>query len=475
MILGVILSLLAVHAVLAAALLVNLLKRRFDPWAMAFWTVCIVFIPFLGAAAYALLSEDKVARRAQRRFGGGGSAPGPFQKVHDFKPELNRIDSKWRSVAEISESIGRTRLGFGNRVEVMDETEQIYSTWKRVMNEAQHHIHMLYFTFWPDETGRQFRDVLIRKAKEGVKCRVLVDSVGSHTLTGTFWEPLKEAGGEVAWFMPVAHYRRRWSIHLRNHRKLMVVDGRIGFIGSQNIDDNSHGWNPEYGKWADVCLEVRGPAVQELQRVFVKDWAYASDEIIEDEAYFEEVESDGVTPMHIVPTGPDQKERVLERILLEAFLQARESILIATPYFVPSDVFLIGLMRARLRGVRVRIVLPSLTDMPIVLHAGRSYYPQLLDEGVEVCEFNDGMLHSKVVTVDGTWALTGSANMDLRSFRTNFEISALIYDSHVVSRLTRILEEYCTRAKIIRREDLEAKKLRTQLLEGAARLFAPQL
>lgn len=466
--------LLLAHAVIAVRLVVHLLTRRFDPWAMAFWTVSILFVPFLGALAYVLLSEDRVARRAAKHFG-GRAALKPVQEVREAESSLDAIPKKWRSVAEVAERIAPTRLTLGNRVEVIEISEEIYASWKQTIEGAEHHVHMLYFTFRSDETGQEFRDLLIRKAQEGVKCRVLVDSVGSHTLTWDFWNPLINAGGEVAFFMPVAHLRRRWSIHLRNHRKLIVVDGRAGFMGSQNIDDDSRGWNPDYGRWADTCLRLHGPTVGELQRVFVEDWAFATDEVLDDTALFPSNGSTGQSPIQIVPTGPDQKERILERILLEAFLQAQEKIIIATPYFVPSDILLVGLMRARLRNVHVRIVLPTVTDMPIVLHAGRSFYPELIDEGIEICEFSEGMLHSKVVTVDGAWAMTGSANMDRRSFRMNFEISGLIYDEAIVRQLTEILEGYCSRSKIVTWKDMDGKKLRTKLLEGAARLFSPQL
>jgi cardiolipin synthase len=338
---------------------------------------------------------------------------------------------------------------------------------------AQSHIHMEYYIFQADETGRAIRDLLIAKAREGVKCRLLLDFVGCWKLFDRFLRPMREAGVEVVFFMPVLPWRGRYGVNFRNHRKIVVIDGRIGFTGSQNIGDEYAGRKGI--RWRDTHMRVLGPAVHQMQEIFIEDWYFASRRDItrEMEAYFPPPETDSDQLVQVVPSGPDREVNVLHHLLLGAIGAARNSVSIATPYFVPDTTMILSLQSAAYRGVRVRLLIPSQTDHPVVLWAGRSCYNELRRAGVEIYEYDEGMLHSKVILIDDVCAVVGSANFDERSLRLNFEMSTILFEPQLAGVLFADFESLRLLAKRIRIR--KRFTLLDSLKLGVARLISPLL
>jgi cardiolipin synthase len=246
-------------------------------------------------------------------------------------------------------------------------------------------------------------------------------------------------------------------------------------MGSQNIGDEYRGRLRRLSPWYDTHLRVNGPAALFLQRTFAEDWLFATRENIGGEQYFPPPERPGRSVIQILPTGPDQNVSPLEQIVFAAVASARETIRITTPYFVPGPGLRMALIHASSRGVRVELVLPTRSDSLIMLWAARSFYAELVDAGVKIYEYDGGVLHSKIVTVDDRWCMVGSANMDVRSFRLNFEITALLYDQDVTRQLSESIARFCHRARIISARDVWHRRLHQQLIEGTARLLTPLL
>jgi len=284
---------------------------------------------------------------------------------------------------------------------------------------------------------------------------------------------MRQAGIEVVFFMPVLPWRGRRRINFRNHRKIAIIDGTVAFTGSQNIGDEYAGRDGR--KWRDTHMRVVGPAVHQMQEIFIEDWFYASRRSIgrDIEAYFPPPESTGDHLVQVVPSGPDREVNVLHHLLLGAIASARQTVCIATPYFVPDQSMVLSLQSAAYRGVRVRLLIPSQTDHKIVLWAGRSFYNEIRRAGVEVYEYGQGMLHSKVIVVDDVCAVVGSANFDERSLRLNFELSMVLYEPRLAGLLFADFESLRAQARFIRVRKrfgvAESIKL------GTARLISPLL
>lgn len=466
----------------AAALFVaSVLRRRSEPISMLAWIFAILTLPVVGMVAYTLLGTARIRRRAGRRRRRVASLIDRARRYAETRARQAEHDAEARLPDDIAsvERLPRRLLNvpatFGNEVRVFEEANSTYYALEAAIRESRESLHLEYYIWQPDRAGIHFRDLVVQKAREGVECRVLLDAVGCWALGARFIRPMQDAGARVAFFLPINPLRRRWSINLRNHRKIAVLDGRTVFLGSQNIGDEYLGRRARLSPWRDAHLRIRGPAVLFAQQTFVEDWHFATGESLLHDRYFPTAEPSGDSIVHIVATGPDQDGGVLEQVIFAAVSVAREIIRVATPYFVPGPELRMALKHACYRGVRVQLVLPTRHDAPPVLWAGRSFYAELAQAGVEIYEYDGGVLHSKIITVDDRWCMLGSANMDVRSFRLNFEITALIYDPAVAAELIASIERDRLRSRRITRQEAWTRPLRQQLIEGAARLLSPLL
>lgn len=317
-----------------------------------------------------------------------------------------------------------------NAVEVLLSGDEAYDAFERAVRDARHHIHFEFYIWRADETGRRFRDLLMEKARAGVEVRVLYDGIGGSEVHGEFMRPLVEAGGRAAPFLPVNIFERRLRVNFRNHRKIIVVDGQVGFTGGVNIGD-------EYREWEDTAVRLEGPVVYQLQEVFAEDWYFATGENLATNLYFPPAfgpsaceAPPGSATARVIASGPDLKRQIMHQVFFMAISLARTRIWLVTPYFIPEQSIIAALTTAALRGVDVQLIVPGdgASDVSIARWAGQAFYEELLESGVKIHEYKGKVLHAKVLLVDDVWSFVGSANLDIRSFRLNFEINCLVSD-----------------------------------------------
>ncbi len=439
--------------VLVALAVVTVLRRPREPRAMVAWILVLILLPLVGLVLFWLMGEPRIERTRRRRHRRRSQIEHVFHRNArkywgGHTPAPAAISDELTQLMRVATRISTHPPTRGNQVELLFESEQSFHVVMEAIASARHHVHLEYYIFQPDETGAAVRDLLARKAAEGVQCRVLLDYIGCWSLSGGFLQPMEEAGVEVLFFMPVVPWRGRWRVNFRNHRKIVVVDGQVGFTGSQNIGDEYRGRRTKYGPWRDTQMRIIGPAVQHLQEVFIEDWFFAGGDDLVDEAYFPPVEPASDQIVQVVPSGPDLPCLAMYQLFFAAIGIARRSVRVITPYFVPDTSMIVALQSAAHRGVRVQLMIPSRSDNRWVLWAGRSFYEELIATGVEILEYDHGMLHSKVMIVDESWAMVGSANMDERSFRLNFEVTAILYDAGLAGVLCAdfaALESRCRR------------------------------
>ncbi len=477
------LAILGVNYLLALIVVVLVLQRRKEPTAMLAWILAVLAIPGVGMLVYWMLGSGRLRRKVRRRRRRAAHLVAQFRRwaekeaLAGHKPDGAVLPVDFAGIEQLGRRLADMPATSGNEVRVFEESNETYAALEESLRAARRYIHLEYYIWEHDQTGTSFRDLMIERARAGVQCRLLLDAVGCWRLGGSFLRPLMEAGVRVAFFMPLYAFPlgKRWSLHLRNHRKIAVIDGHTAFTGSQNIGDEYRGRLRALSPWYDTHMRLRGPAACFLQETFAEDWYFATRERLDGETYFPQPERPGRSIVQVLPTGPDQGISVLAQIVFAAVSAARSSIRIATPYFVPDEALRMALVYAGYRGVQVRLVLPTRSDSRLALWAARSFYAELSEAGVEIHEYDGGVLHSKLVTVDDRWAMLGSANMDVRSFKLNFEITALIYDQEVATQLARSIDGFCSRARRMTPRAVHRRGAYRQIGEGAARLFAPLL
>jgi cardiolipin synthase len=312
-----------------------------------------------------------------------------------------------------------------------------------------------------------------------VRCRVLVDDVGSRELLRSqLARRMRSAGVRLRSALPVQPLRRLFErMDIRNHRKILVIDGRLAFSGSQNIVNADYG-NKKVGSWHDLMGVFQGPIVTQLQTVFLEDWAFETGEILDEEEHvLPEVVSMGAMAAQVMATGPSHEEdrETIERVLLAAFNTAQRRIIITTPYLIPNESTVLALSMATDRGVVVDVVAPAKSDKPLVRAAARHYYDQLLEAGVNIHLHGDGLLHAKTITVDDSMALLGSTNLDRRSFNLNFEVNVLMYGREIVSKLRFAQQDYIDTSIVLNAERWAARPMWRRYLQSFAALFSPLL
>ncbi len=470
-----------VDTLLVAIAIVFVLRRPREPRAMLVWILTLLLLPALGLVLFVIAGEprfERTRRRRQRR----------RRRLHtSLHRQVESLHCRFgeRSVALVHPSAAAlmaiaTRISgraptTGNAVTVYHRDDQNFNAIMAAVEAARHHVHLEYYIFQPDETGRCLRDLLVRKAQQGVEVRLLVDFVGTWNWPREFRRSFKAGGVQLSSFLPMVPWRGRWRMNFRNHRKIVVVDGKLGFTGSQNIGDEYRGRLAKYGPWRDTHMRIEGPAVQQLQEIFVEDWHYATREDLSGDTYFPEMAPAGEQTVQVLASGPDSNAHIMHHLLLSAVAGARKSVAVLTPYFAPDMTMILALQSAAYRGVRVQLLIPSYSNHWLVLWAGRSYYKELADAGVEIFEYEHALLHSKVMIVDNTCGLVGSANMDQRSFRINFEVTTVLYNEGLAGELRADFDTWLREARRIDPKAPDQWTFQQSLAMGLARLASPLL
>lgn len=465
----------------AAWAVVSVLRTPREPRAMLSWVLALLLLPALGPIMFFFIGEPRLERtrrrRHRRRQRLARSLSLKFEAVHAaYVARIpHPLEHGIARLMYLATRVSAHHPTQGNRVTIYHDAEKTFSALEEALKSAAHHIHMEYYIWNPDATGRAMADLIAAKAREGVHCRLLLDFVGCWSLTRQMVKDLRDAGVDVAFFMPVIPWRGRWRVNFRNHRKIVVVDGRVGFTGSQNIGDEYRGRRTKHGPWRDTHMRVLGPAVHDLQEVFVEDWNYATQEDLVADEYFPMLEAVGDQVVQVIPSGPDGYAQVMHQLLFAAVSVAQRSVCVITPYFVPDSAIILAFQSAAYRGVRVQIIIPSKNDQPVTLWVARSYYLDLIRAGVEIYEYDHGMLHSKMVVMDEAWAMVGSANMDERSFRLNFELTTLLYDSGLARELYADFAALRCKSRRIKAETMKSLPFTETLKVGLARMASPLL
>ncbi len=455
-----------------------ILTRRRQPASTVAWILAIVLVPYLGGLLFLIFGINRVERRKKRRRAAKKSMSGRLPALRSLSLEdepLRSFPEQVHRLVRLAARLEDTVVTGDNNVEVFNDTNVILRRIEEAIIAAKHSIHLEYYIWRPDKTGIRLRDLLIKKAREGVKVRFLYDGLGSMWLTRAFMKPLRESGAHTAAFIPGRSLRERWSFNLRSHRKIVVVDGQIGLTGGMNIGEEYLGRNRRLGYWRDTHLLMHGSCVSQLQQVFTEDWFYATGEELQGPEIFPTPELAGNIAAQVVSSGPDGDLREFHSLMFGAINDAHSEVLLTTSYFVPTEALLEALCTAAARGVRVRLIVPMKSDHRFVVLAGRSYYDQLLQAGVEISEYKRGIMHAKTLVIDGCWSLVGSPNFDPRSLLLNFEVGVVMYDRAIAATLKEQFEtdlEYC---RHIRREEFEKRSLRSVFAENVCRLFSPVL
>lgn len=454
-----------------------LLRPPRRPSSALAWLMVVVFLPIVGVVCWFLFGEAILGwgRRKQREI---LSERLLRQTAHLSPRHLAEASvPDYMDTVALASAVGGGPPRRGNLVELLDDTDQVLDLLVEDIDAARHHCHLLFYIWLDDEAGRRVAEALERAAGRGVECRLLLDDVGSRDfLRSPRCARLRRAGVCVVRALPASLLRVLVArVDMRNHRKIAVLDGRVGYTGSQNIADASFAPKRHYGPWVDCMLRIDGPAVRDLQEIFVTDWYLETEEApLAALALESDIHEDGIT-MQILPTGPSQDNEALEQMALSSFHRAHEELVLTTPYFVPGESEVTSLCTAARRGVRVVLVLSARCDSRLVGAVSRSHYPKLLESGVEVYEFQEGLLHAKTLTVDRRIGLVTTANFDQRSFDLNHEVSALVYDSDFASRLRFLQMDYVSRSRRVERARVERRGLGARLWENTAGVVSPLL
>jgi cardiolipin synthase len=407
------------------------------------WLLIIFFLPIPGLILFLLIGKYRLPLRRIERH---------RELLRDLKSARRRaatlphvaipeLDRELTSTIALAQSLGDFPILGGNNFELLPQTDEAMDRIIADIDAAEHDVHLLFYIYADDATGRRVADALARAVRRGVTCRVLVDAVGSRHMCRTLGSDMKEKGILLREAMPVGLFRRRAArVDLRNHRKLAVIDGRIGYTGSQNIV------NADYGHrglvWKDLMVRLVGPVVLELQGVFLSDWYFETGEILDGEDIFPPPAIQGSLLAQTLPSGPNYPTDNYQRLLVAALYAARERAILTTPYFVPDEPFMQALEVAVRRGVKVDLIVPERTDQILVGAASRAYYDSLLAAGVNVFFYRQGLMHSKTMSIDRSLALIGTGNFDIRSFTLDFEVNLIFYGPEMTDRLREVQDGY---------------------------------
>jgi cardiolipin synthase len=362
-----------------------------------------------------------------------------------------------------------------NQVEILLNGGEKFQALFNALEGANNHIHLSYFIFKDDEIGGDVLKILAHKVDEGVEVRVLLDGMGSMSISGGFIRSMRQAGIQAEWFFPIRFPYITSRLNLRYHRKIVVVDGRTGFMGGLNIGDEYLSRDAKLGFWRDTHLKLEGEAVHTLQSIFLNDWYFVTRQEVQGARYFPQNFISQVLPVQIVGGGPDSNWTSILQGFFNAITMAKHSVSIETPYFIPDESLIMSLKTAALSGLDVRLVVQGIPEHKLTYLAMHSYFEELLEAGVKIFKYMKGTLHAKIFFIDNHLASVGSANMDLRSFLLDFEICAFVYDQALVERLKLDFEQDLDESVELDLKTFRARPVYQRFKESSAHLFSPML
>lgn len=465
------------------ALAIIFLERRESSsiWA---WLLVLFFIPIVGFILYLLLGR-KLTRRRMFRWSGrkkiGIETLVDYQiesiKEGSFEYKLSETAAKYKELIHMNLLSNHAVLTQDNHIHIFDDGQDKFDHLLEDIAEAKHHIHIQYYIFRLDRLGTRILDALIEKARQGVQVRVLYDEMGSRGVHKKDFKALIEQGGEVEVFFPSVLPLINPRMNYRNHRKIVVIDGKVGYIGGFNVGDEYLGLKEKFGYWRDTHLRINGSSVQPLQTRFLLDWNQASDRknLEYEDSFFPTFYRQGNTAIQIVSSGPDSDWEAIKNGYIKLINMAKKYVYIQTPYFIPDDAFINAVRIACLSGIDVRIMIPNKPDHIFVYWATYYYVGLLIEAGAKVYVYENGFLHTKMVVIDDEAASVGTANIDSRSFKLNFEANAFIYDTDVAHQLAELFERDILYSSELTPEKYKNRSTIIKLKESISRLLSPIL
>ncbi len=477
---SIIVEVVYIFTMLAIALAV--VQQRGEPTKTLAWVIFIAFVPIIGLVFYLMLGKnyrrDKIISRKeisdqkQLRI---VSEMLMGKEAHNVFP-LPHSKRTFRDIAQMLAHTNHTLPTRYNEASLLINAKQKYEAMFSAIEQASHHIHLEYYIIADDEVGNRLRQLLIRKAKEGVEVRVIYDHLGSWGLSKKYIKSLEEAGVKIFPFLPVRLSLFKSKINHRNHRKIVVVDGKTGFVGGINIADYYLSGLPELGSWRDTHVMLKGDSVRWLQAIFMLDWIFVSGEQMGNALHYLPPHSiRHECTVQIASSGPDSDWATIMQTYFAAINSATHKLYIATPYFVPNESMLTALCTAALRGVDVRLLISERSDSSITQWASMSYVDTMLEAGVRVFLYSKGITHSKLLMADDEFCSVGTANMDVRSFEHNFEVNAIFYDENFTRQVEEMFVQDLAYSKEVLLHKWEKRPRRERFMENLSRLLAPML
>ncbi len=443
------------------------------------WLMVLAIFPVLGFFFYLMFGQN---HRKMKTFTKKAIMDEQaLDRIEGSKPlnedELSKMGEDQQLLFRLAHRLANNPISFATDTKVLTDGKETFAHILKALKDATNHIHMEYYIVRSDELGNEIKDILIEKAKAGVQVRFLYDAVGCYLLSKSYIKQLSDAGVEMVPFAPVKMPFLNHKINYRNHRKIIVVDAQLAFVGGLNIGDEYLGKNQYFGHWRDTHLFVRGEAVRSLQLIFLRDWYYMTRETLLKQSYLspELPKKEQLGGVQMIASGPDTRWEVIKKLFFSMITSSKKSIWIASPYFIPDDDILSALKIAALSGVDVRILVPNRPDKRIVFYASRSYFPELLEAGVKIYEYNRGFMHSKLLIVDNEIASIGTANMDMRSFHLNFEVNAFLYKTKSVHTLVSDYIYDMEHSTVISYEKFKKRSIFKRVIESTSRLMSPLL
>jgi cardiolipin synthase A/B len=460
--------------VIRIAMLIIVPFRR-TPDAARGWLMLGLFLPWPALILYWLIGRPSFPPWRRDRF---LRLPHVLEVTAEQMSRMMKADNvqlpaRSLRAATLVQNIGQLPVVDGNSVELLSDYNGTVDRIVEDIDQARDHVHLLFYIFADDATGRQVMEALIRAAARGVKCRVLIDALGSRSWSRGVRRVLQGTGVDLRFALPVVFFRRKSArADLRNHRKIAVMDGRVGYAGSQNVV------GPEFRPGIinrELMVRVRGPVVLELQSVFIADWFLETEEVLDATRLLPSPRLAGDVAAQVLPSGPDYPGAGIENLIVASIHTARERVVIATPYFVPSAPLLEALQTAVLRGVKVHLIVSQVTDQELVRLAQRSYYAELMTSGVRIRLYREKLLHAKNIGIDDDIAIIGSSNVDIRSFVLNSEVTMVFYDRDVAAKLKAEQDLYFAGSDLLAPTQWERRPLYVKFAENMARLVSPLL
>lgn len=457
---------------IAIYIMLKVVLNNRNPVKTVAWILVLFFLPLLGLLLYFFFGWDtRRLRYINRRSLSQIQRRSKLSYPEHITPD---IPANYAGLISFFENSADAHLTGHTTVDIINNGQDFMQALLREVSEAKEHIHLMFYIFEDDATGHALRDALVEKAREGVEVRVIYDSVGCWSVKTSFFDEIRKAGGYVASFLKVRFPLLTNKINYRNHRKVVVIDGKVGFVGGFNVADR-YVTGGKWNEWRDTMLVLRGSAVYGLQITFLVDWFFADSSLVSGKRYFPALNHDKGALAQIVTSNPVGYCRIIMSGLTISLLNAKNYVYIQTPYLMPNETVLMAIQNAAQSGVDVRLMIPLRADSRIADYAAYSYLGELLNVGVKVYLYEKGFLHSKMLVADDMLSTVGSANLDFRSFYYNFEVNAYIYDANVASRLKAMFMEDIKSCRQLTLREYKERPMSRRCLESGARLLSPLL